>query len=94
MPRGGAAGAPGRLPPGSGECGRLIKDTARRLQCPAALLRRIAAAATAAGALASEPHLHHPLQPSNDMDSFVRVVDGQFVVGPSCKRFLVTGWNQ
>lgn len=34
------------------------------------------------------------LQPNNDIDSFVRVVDGQFVVGPTCKRFLVTGWNQ
>jgi mannan endo-1,4-beta-mannosidase len=33
-------------------------------------------------------------QPSNEIDSFVRVMDGQFVVGPSCKRFLVTGWNQ
>lgn len=43
----------------------------------------------------ASPHIcHHPLQPGNDIDSFVRVVDGQFVVVPSCKRFLVTGWNQ
>lgn len=28
------------------------------------------------------------------MDHFVRVVDGKFVVGPSCDLFYVSGWNQ
>lgn len=28
------------------------------------------------------------------MDHFVSVVDGSFVVGPSCDRFFVSGWNQ
>ena len=53
-----------------------------------------AAAAAAAAGQPSPAHLLPSPQPSNDIDSFVRVVDDQFVVGPSCKRFLVTGWNQ
>lgn len=58
---------------------------------------RIAAATAAPLPLARLPSclpLPCASQPNNDIDSFVRVVDGQFVVGPTCKRFLVTGWNQ
>ncbi|KAL4519468.1 hypothetical protein Ndes2526A_g01925 [Nannochloris sp. 'desiccata'] len=31
---------------------------------------------------------------SNDMNYFVRVHDGKFVVGPSCKPFYISGYNQ
>lgn len=31
---------------------------------------------------------------AEDIDYFVRVQDGKFVVGPSCKSFFISGWNQ
>ena len=92
--RGRPADAPGGRAGASGERATPHSADEKPRACTGARSATAAAAAAAVVAQPTRPHLFPTQQPDSDMDFYVRVADGQFVVGPTCKRFLVTGWNQ